>query len=279
MATILSGKELSARITENLTDEIKNFNKKPSLAVILVGNDPASELYVGMKQKKSAKLGINSSIIKFDENTDEKTLLAKIQELNLDNSVDAILVQLPLPKQINKKKVFETILPTKDVDGFTPENVGRLTLGLSPYAIACTPKGILTMLNNYNIKIDGKNVVIIGRSDIVGKPMAQLMLNENATVTVCHSHTKNLPQLTKNADILISAVGKPKMVTKDMIKENAVVIDVGVSKIDGKIVGDVDFEAVSAVASYITPCVGGVGPMTIASLMQNTFELFKLHSN
>lgn|SRR5574344_774460 len=276
MVTILDGKKLSEKITEKLKTEIAKYDKKPAIAVILVGNNSASELYVGMKQKKCKQIGISSSVIKFDQNVSENTLLSKINELNDDENIHAILVQLPLPAQIDEKKVFEAISPKKDVDGFTPENYGRLALGLNPYSIACTPKGILSLLNEYDIQIEGKNVVIIGRSAIVGKPLAQLMLNQNATVTLCHSYTKNLADITKTADILISAVGKSKLISEKMVKKNSVIIDVGISKIDGKIVGDVDFEAVSNVASYITPCIGGVGPMTIASLMQNAFKLFKI---
>lgn len=279
MATILDGRALSAKILDNLAKEISKYDKKPSLAVILVGNDDASELYVGMKQKKAQKLGINSSVIRFPENTDEKTLLTKIDELNNDKTVDAILVQMPVPKQIDPKHVYEAISPKKDVDGFSPENVGKLSLGIEPYAAACTPKGIIALLDEYNVEIDGKNAVIIGRSDIVGKPMAQLLLQRNATVTICHSHTKNLEEITKTADILISAVGKSKLIKKKMIKNKSVIVDVGVSKVDGKTVGDVDFEAVLNDASFITPCIGGVGPMTIATLMQNTFDLFKLNLN
>jgi methylenetetrahydrofolate dehydrogenase (NADP+)/methenyltetrahydrofolate cyclohydrolase len=279
MAIILDGKKTSAEILEKLAEDIKKYDRKPSLAVILVGNDAASELYVGMKQKKAEKLGITSSLIKLPSDTDEKTLLNEIEKLNLDDKVDAILVQFPLPSQIDKKKVFEVISPLKDVDGFTTENVGRLVLGIKPYATACTPRGILTLLDAYNIEIGGKHVVIIGRSEIVGKPLSQLMLQRNATVTVCHSHTQNLADITKTADILISAVGESNLIRRHMIKNKSVIVDVGVSKINGKTVGDVDFEAVLDVASYITPCIGGVGPMTIATLMQNTFDLFKLHLN
>lgn len=273
MTTILDGKSLSLKIQEELALKIAKLDKKPGLAVILVGEDPASELYVGMKEKTAQKLGINSIMVRFPENTSEKALLNKIEELNKNQEVHGILVQLPLPKHINEQIVMQTISPKKDVDGIVPENIGRISTGMEPYAYPCTPKGIVKLLDEYNIQIAGKRVVIVGRSNIVGKPIALMLLNRNATVTICHSKTENLSDITKTADILISAVGKNKIIKKEMIKNNAVIIDVGTSKINGKLCGDVDFENVKDVASFITPVPGGVGPMTIACLMENALEL------
>lgn len=273
MAIILDGKKLSTKIIEDLATKVAGLDKKPTLAVILVGENPASEIYVGIKEKTAKKIGMNSLVIKYPENTDEKTVIEKIKELNNDAEVTAILVQLPLPKHINSQNILQTISPKKDVDGITPENIGRISIGAKPYAYPCTPKGILLLLDEYKIDLEGKHVVIAGRSNIVGKPLAQMALNRNATVTICHSKTENISDITKTADILISAVGKNKTIREEMIKNNSVIVDVGVSRVDGKICGDVDFESVSSVASYITPAVGGVGPMTIASLMLNTVEL------
>lgn len=277
MTTILDGKKLSAKILDELSEKVSKLNVKPHLVVILVGEDPASQLYVGMKEKAAQKIGIKSTVIRYSENTDENTLLDKISELNNDKDVTAILVQLPLPKHINTTNVIQAILPEKDVDGIAPVNMGKILLGVEPYAYPCTPKGILRLLDEYNIDLKGKNVVIIGRSNIVGKPVAQMVLNKNATVTICHSYTKNLSEITKTADILIAAVGVSKLIKKDMVKNNSVIVDVGTSKIDGKTCGDVDFENVFDEVSYITPVPGGIGPMTIASLMENTYELFKLN--
>ena len=277
MATILDGKSLSEKILDELKQEISENNYTPTLAVILAGNDPASEIYVNVKEKACNKLGIKSVVLKFDNITEEK-LLEKIEELNQNKEIDAILVQLPLPENINKFKVINAIRADKDVDGFTVHNVGCLSLGITPYCYPCTPKGIMRILEEYNIEIAGKNVVVIGRSDIVGKPVAHMLLNKNATVTHCHSKTKDLKEITKTADILVCAVGKPHFITKDMVKENSVIIDVGISRIDGKLKGDIDFENVLDKVGYITPVPKGVGPMTIASLMQNTVELHKLHN-
>lgn len=279
MTTILDGKKLSAKILEGLSEKIAGLDAKPHLVVILVGNDPASELYVGLKEKAAAKIGIKSTVITYPENIDEKTLLDKIKELNTDENVHSILVQLPLPKQISEKKVIQTILPQKDADGITPENIGRISIGIKPYAYPCTPKGILKLLDEYKINLEGKDVVIAGRSNIVGKPVAQMILNRNATVTICHSYTKNLSEKIKTADVLISAVGKSNLIKKEMIKNNSVIVDVGTSKINGKTYGDVDFENVVNLASYITPVPGGIGPMTIACLMENALDLFELNRN
>lgn len=273
MTTILDGKKLRDKIFEDLKDKINKMKKKPTLAVILVGENPASQIYVRNKKKTAEKLGINSLSIEYPADISEKELVAKIEELNNDKNVTAILVQLPLPKHINKNKVIDAILPQKDVDGLTPYNLGKLFSGEKPYVYPCTPKGILLLLDEYNIELDGKNIVVIGRSNLVGKPVAQMLLNRNATVTMCHSHTKNLSEITKTADIVVSAVGK-NVIGEKMLKSNCVVIDVGIFRDEnGKISGDVDFENVSKVTAYISPVPGGVGPMTIASLMLNTVEL------
>ena len=273
MTTILDGKKLRDKIFEDLKNKIDKMKKKPTLAVILVGENPASQIYVRNKKKTAEKLGINSLSIEYPADISEKELVAKIEELNNDKNVTAILVQLPLPKHINKNKVIDAILPQKDVDGLTPYNLGKLFSGEKPYVYPCTPKGILLLLDEYNIELDGKNIVVIGRSNLVGKPVAQMLLNRNATVTMCHSHTKNLSEIIKTADIVVSAVGK-NVIGEKMLKSNCVVIDVGIFRDEnGKISGDVDFENVSKVTAYISPVPGGVGPMTIASLMLNTVEL------
>jgi len=277
MTTILDGKQLSIKILDELALNIAKLSEKPHLVVILVGDNSASELYVNLKKKAAEKVGIKSTVLSYPKTVDEKFLLEKIQELNNDKNVDAILVQLPLPSQINSVKVIQAISPKKDVDCFTPENVGKVSLGIKPYAYPCTPKGILRLLDEYKIDVSGKHVVVVGRSNIVGKPVAQMLLSRNATVTVCHSLTNNLSEITKTADILISAVGICKLIHGGMVRKDSVIIDVGISKIDGKTTGDVDFEALSESVSCITPVPGGVGPMTIASLMENTYELFKLN--
>ena len=273
MTIILDGKKLRDKIFENLKTKLDVMHKKPTLAVILVGNNPASQIYVRNKKKTAEKLGINSISVEYPENVSEQELLEKIKELNSDKNVTAILVQLPLPNHINKNKIIDSILPQKDVDGLTPYNLGKLFSGEEPYVYPCTPKGILLLLDEYNIELDGKNIVVVGRSNLVGKPVAQMLLKRNATVTMCHSHTKNLANITKTADIIVSAVGK-NVIGEKMLKSNCVVIDVGIFRDEnGKISGDVDFENVSNVAAYISPVPGGVGPMTIASLMLNTVEL------
>lgn len=275
MTIILDGKKLSQKILDELAVEIAASDKKPSLVVMLVGEDPASQLYVGMKEKTALKIGMKSTVLRYPHDTDEKTILDKIEEINNDKDIDALLIQLPLPRHICEQKVIQAISPKKDVDGLTPYNIGRISIGDKPYAYPCTPKGIVKILDEYNIDIDGKNVVVVGRSNILGKPVAQMLLNRHATVTICHSHTKNLSEITKTADILVAAVGKPKFIKKEMIKPNCVIIDAGTSKVDGKTVGDVDFENLSELTSHITPVPGGVGPMTIAVLMQNAYELGK----
>ncbi len=275
MTVIIDGKALRDKLLEQLKLKVDKFEIKPKLVVILVGDNPASLIYVNNKKKTAEKLGIDSEIINYPSNIQEQVLLDKIVELNNDATVTAILVQLPLPEHISKFKVINTISPNKDVDGFTPENFGMLFAGEEPYVYPCTPKGILLMLDEYNIDVDGRHVVIVGRSNIVGKPLSQMLLNRNATVTVCHSHTKNLADITKTADVLISAVGG-KIIGENFVKPNSVVIDVGIFKDEnGKTRGDVDFEKVAPQTSFITPVPGGVGPMTIASLMLNTVELFE----
>lgn len=273
MTIILDGKKLRDKIFENLKQRLNNMSEKPTLAVILVGDDPASQIYVKNKKKTAENLGINSIVINYPADISEKILLDKIQELNNDNKITAILVQLPLPKHIDKFKIIDAIAPEKDVDGLTPYNSGKLFSGEEPYVYPCTPKGILLLLDEYNIELEGKHVVVIGRSNLVGKPVAQMLLNRNATVTMCHSHTKNLSDITKTADIIVSAVGK-NIIGEKMLKSDCVVVDVGIFKdINGKICGDVDFASASKIAAYISPVPGGVGPMTIASLMLNTVEL------
>lgn len=273
MAIILDGKKLRDKIFEDLKTKLDKMEKKPTLAVILVGENPASQIYVRNKKKTAEKLGINSISIEYPSDITESELLQKIEELNNDENVTAILVQLPLPAHIDKNKVIDKILPQKDVDGLTPYNLGKLFSGEEPYVYPCTPKGILLLLDEYNIELEGRHVVVVGRSNLVGKPVAQLLLKRNATVTMCHSHTKNLANITKTADIIVSAVGK-NVIGEKMLKSNCVVVDVGIFRDEnGKISGDVDFETVSKVAAYISPVPGGVGPMTIASLMLNTVEL------
>lgn len=275
MADILDGKKLRDKIFENLKIKLDKMPIKPTLAVILVGLDSASQIYVRNKKKTAEKLGINSLVIEYPENITENELLKKIDELNNDKNITAILVQLPLPKHIDKFKVIDSISPDKDVDGLTPYNLGKLFAGEEPYVYPCTPKGILLLLDEYKINIEGKHVVVIGRSNLVGKPVAQMLLKRNATVTMCHSYTENLSEITKTADIIVSAVGK-NVIGEKMLKSNCVVVDVGIFKDEnGKVRGDVDFDGVSNIAAYISPVPGGVGPMTIASLMLNTVELFE----
>lgn len=272
MAHRIDGKVISAQVKDECRDKIKNEGLDVTLAVIQVGNDPASTVYVGNKKKACEYVGIHSLSYELPEETTEKELLELVEKLNEDEKVNGILVQLPLPAHIDEDKVIRTISPKKDVDGFHPQSVGALSIG-QPGFVSCTPAGIIELLKRSGVEIDGKECVIVGRSNIVGKPMALLMLRENATVTVCHSHTKDLKDVTKRADILIVAIGKPKFITKEYVKEGAVVIDVGIHRgADGKLCGDVDFADVEPVTSAITPVPGGVGPMTIAMLMNNCVE-------
>ena len=275
MSQIIDGKLTSATIKEELKEKVaklKEEGKEVSLAVILVGEDPASTVYVNNKKKACEFIGIRSLSYELPKSTSQEELLELIGRLNTDDTVNGILVQLPLPKHIDEDAVIKTISPKKDVDGFHPESVGALCIGQKGF-VSCTPAGIVELLKRYHVEIEGKECVIVGRSNIVGKPMALLMLRENATVTVCHSRTKNLKEVTKRADILIVAVGKPKLITAEYVKEGAVVIDVGIHRPEGKkLCGDVDYEEVSKIASLITPVPGGVGPMTIAMLMKNCVE-------
>lgn len=279
MSMILDGKALSQKIREEIKKEVEYFREKgfraPSLAVILVGDDPASRVYVNNKRKACEKVGIKSLFYHLPENAEEEKLLGLIYELNTNEEVDGILVQLPLPKHIDQTKVILSINPEKDVDGFHPENMGKLVGQIEDGFIPCTPLGIDILLKHYGIEVQGKDVVIVGAGFIVGRPLSLLMLWRNATITVCHIHTKDLKKHTTGADILISATGVPHLINEDMVKEGAVVIDVGISKVDGKIVGDVDFERVKEKASAITPVPGGVGPMTVTALLLNTLKAYK----
>ena len=279
MAEIISGKLVSAEVRKNIANEVSAFEKengvKPGLAVILVGNNPASAVYVRNKHKACLEVGINSYEITMPEETTEAELLEKIDSLNKDKNVHGILVQLPLPKHICEDNVINSISPEKDVDAFHPENVGKIVIGKYDF-LPCTPAGIMELLHFYNVDISGKECVVIGRSNIVGKPMALLLLAENGTVTVCHSRTKDLKEVTKRADILVVAIGRAKFVTADMVKPGAVVIDVGINRLDdGKLCGDVDYEAVEPICEMITPVPGGVGPMTITMLLKNTLTAAK----
>lgn len=277
MAEIINGKKIAENILNNIKKEVENYDIKPTLAVIIVGDDPASKVYVKNKIKKSEFLGFNSILKELPENTTKKELLDVIKNLNEDKNVNGILLQLPLPKALDEKDFLDEISPIKDVDGFTTYNSGKLFKGEKPYAIACTPKGIIKLLESTGINLEGKSAVVVGRSNIVGKPIAALLLQKNATVIQAHSKTKNLPEILNMADIIISATGKEEFIKGNMVKEGAVIIDVGITRNkNGKLTGDVDFESVSKKASYITPVPGGVGPMTIATLMENTLELYKL---
>ena len=275
MAQIIDGKRISAEIKDELkvkAAELKQQGIEITLAVIQVGNDPASSVYVGNKKKACEYIGIRSLAYELPEETTQEELIAIVEKLNNDTSVNGILVQLPLPKHIDEDTIIKTISPLKDVDGFHPQSVGALSIGQKGF-VSCTPAGIVQLLKRSDIDLDGKECVIIGRSNIVGKPMALLMLRENATVTICHSRTKNLKEVAKRADILIVAIGKPLFVTKDFVKEGAVVIDVGIHRNENnKLCGDVDYEDVLPYVSAITPVPGGVGPMTIAMLMNNCVE-------
>ena len=272
MAIRIDGKSISTQVKDECREKVAKEGLDITLAVIQVGNDPASSVYVGNKKKACEYIGISSLAYELPEDTSEAELLELVEKLNRDESVNGILVQLPLPSHIDEDRVIQTISPKKDVDGFHPQSVGALSIG-QPGFVSCTPAGIIQLLKRSGVEMDGKECVIVGRSNIVGKPMAMLMLRENATVTICHSHTANLKEVTKRADILIVAIGKPKFITSDYVKEGAVVIDVGIHRNENnKLCGDVDFDDVEPVASAITPVPGGVGPMTIAMLMNNCVE-------
>ena len=280
MAKIIDGKQISLDIKNELKEKVAKYKEQGieiTLVVVKVGNDPASAVYVRNKEKACEYVGINSKTLAFPEETTEEELLNVVKELNEDKNVNGILVQLPLPKHIDESKVLLTIDSTKDVDGFHPVNVGKMVIGEDTF-LPCTPAGIIEMIKRTDIDIEGKECVVIGRSNIVGKPMAMLMLKENATVTIAHSRTKDLKEVTKRADIIVAAIGKAKFVTADYVKEGAVVIDVGMDRDEnGKLCGDVDFESVSKVASAITPVPGGVGPMTVTMLLVNCLRSVELN--
>ena len=272
---IIDGKEISRQVKEEVksgVERLKAEGMTPGLAVILVGDDPASAAYVGSKERTTKALGMHSEVIRMDRETSESALLDEITRLNGDPAIHGILVQLPLPEQIDEQRVIAAIHPDKDVDGFHPENAGRLMAGMDGF-VPCTPLGIMVMLERSGVDLNGKHAVVVGRSNIVGKPMAMLLLQANATVTICHSRTEDLPAITRQADVLVAAVGREGMIGPEHVKDGAVVIDVGINRgEDGKLHGDVDFERVLPAASAITPVPGGVGPMTIAMLMSNTLK-------
>lgn len=280
---IIDGKKVSAEVKEQVrieTQQLKdNYGITPGLAVVIVGDDPASRVYVNNKKKACEAVGFKSEEYALPAETTQDELMKLVDELNNNKDINGILVQLPLPKQLDDKAVIEAINPIKDVDAFHAVNVGKIMLGEYDF-LPCTPAGVMEMLHSYEIPVSGKNCVVIGRSNIVGKPMAMLLLHENGTVTICHSRTQNLAEICSQADILVAAVGRPKFVSADMVKEGAVVIDVGIHRQDdGKLCGDVDFENVKDKCSYITPVPGGVGPMTIATLMKNTLKAAKIQNN
>ncbi len=276
---IINGKEISKAVKERVRTEVEKLAEEgitPGLAVVIVGDNPASRVYVNNKKKACEEVGFISEEYALPQETTQEELLALVYKLNKKPDIDGILVQLPLPKQIDEKAVIAAIAPEKDVDAFHASNVGKIMIG-DYHFLPCTPAGVMELLHASGVEVSGKNCVVIGRSNIVGKPMAMLLLHENGTVTICHSKTQNLKEICKNADILVAAVGKAKFVTADMVKEGAVVIDVGMNRDEnGKLCGDVDFAAVEPIASYITPVPGGVGPMTIAMLMQNTLTAAKI---
>lgn len=280
---IIDGKKVSAQVKQEVKNETellkKEYSITPGLAVVIVGDDPASRVYVNNKKKACELVGFHSEEYALSAETTQEELLSLVKKLNEKKDINGILVQLPLPKHLDDKAVIEAINPLKDVDAFHAVNVGKIMLGEYDF-LPCTPAGVMEMLHYYNIEVSGKNCVVIGRSNIVGKPMGMLLLHENGTVTICHSRTKNLAEICSKADILVAAVGKPKFVTADMVKEGAVVIDVGMDRDEnGKLCGDVDFENVKDKCSYITPVPGGVGPMTIATLMKNTVKAAKIQNN
>lgn len=277
---ILDGRSLSQKIKEELKLKVSKLKNKPGLAVILIGHDPASEVYVNSKEKACREIGFHSEKVLLASQVSEQEVIKKIQKLNSDPQIHAILIQSPIPKHLSFPRLIATLSPEKDVDSFHPYNLGNLTSlaeadNFDEILAPCTPKGVLKLLRHYQLPLAGKKVVILGRSILVGKPLGLMFLAANATVTLCHSHTEDLKNETQKADILVSGIGKPHFVTQDMVSQNTVVIDVGISRVDGKIVGDVDFENVKAKASFLTPVPGGVGPMTIACLMENTYLLWK----
>jgi len=268
-AQLIDGKAVAKVLESEVAAEIAGLGYRPGLVAVRVGSDPASEIYVRNKARKARELGLEGTELVFPETMSEAELLAEVARLNADDAVDGILVQLPLPKQIDAQKVIDAIDPAKDVDGFHPINVGLLHLG-RPALVPCTPSGVMRLIDATGAAVEGKRAVVIGRSDIVGKPVAALLLSRNATVTICHSRTRDLAAMAREADIVVAAIGKARFVTAEMIKPGAIVIDVGINRVDGKLAGDVDFEAAREIAGFITPVPGGVGPMTIAVLMSNT---------
>ena len=277
--TIIDGKALSDKILKEIENEHSELQakvgRKAGLAVIIVGENPASQIYVRNKIRACERVGFHSETIRLDENITEENLLLEIEKLNNDNNIDGILVQLPIPKHINELKVINAISAEKDVDGFHTTNIGKMMIGDETGFLPCTPAGVIQMFEEYNIDLEGKDVLVIGQSNIVGKPMTLLLINKRATVQVCNSKTKNLSEKLQKADVVVAAAGSPKLVKGSDVKEGVVVIDIGINRVDGKICGDVDFEEVSQKASYITPVPGGVGPMTIAMLIKNTFKSYK----
>lgn len=277
-ARIIDGKAISEQLRDKLREEVASLSErgaKPCLAVIIVGEDPASKVYVRNKERACKQLGMDSILLRLPESTTQEELLGEVRRLNADRAVNGVLVQLPLPAHLDEQAVLREISPEKDVDGFHAVNAGRLMQG-ERCTVACTPAGCLDLIRSTGVKIEGAEAVVVGRSNIVGKPMAMLLLQNNATVTICHSRTRNLAEVTRRADILVAAVGRPRMITGDMIKPGAVVIDVGINRVDGKLVGDVDFESAQEVAGWITPVPGGVGPMTITGLMRNTIAATRM---
>ncbi len=270
-ANLIDGNKLANQILEKVKKEAAGLKQKPCLAVIMGGENPASQLYVQKKQQACKQVGIESKLFSFPESVAEQELIEKIQELNDDSAVSGVLVQLPLPKHINRNNVLQTISPAKDVDGFTAENLGKLALGIEEM-VSCTASGIIKLIESTGTKLEGKNCCIVNHSIVVGRPLMQLLLNRNATVSICHEFTKNLSEFTKKADVLISAVGIAGLIKKEMVKVGAIVIDAGIARNGKKVVGDVDFDAVKEVASFITPVPGGVGPMTVACLLENTVK-------
>ncbi len=270
MYQVLKGKEPSAAVLEEARKAVEKMDRKPGMAIVLVGADPASEVYVKKKMEKAASIGIQATLKKLDESATEEEVLDLVRELNRDDDIDGFIVQAPLPKHIDFSKVLDAIDPEKDVDGWTPASMGKLVTGIKTFFPA-TPLGVMKMLEHYKVKIEGKNATVIGRSNVVGKPLALMLLAKNATVTVCHSRTKDLTEHTRNADILVAAVGKPGLVTADMVKEGAYVIDVGTTRVEGKLKGDVDFDNVIKKA-HCSPVPGGAGPMTVAMLISNVVK-------
>lgn len=277
-AQLLDGKQTAAQVREKIRVEVERLKgegkRAPALAVVIVGENPASKVYVGQKEKACKAVGFHSILRRLPEETTQEELLNLVEEMNDDPSIDGILVQLPLPAQMDSESIIAAIRPEKDVDGFHPINMGRLVTGLKGTE-PCTPKGIMYLLDRYGIELEGKRAVVLGRSNIVGKPIAHMLMAKNATVTVCHSRTKDMAGYTREADVIVAAIGKPRFLTADMVKEGAVIVDVGINRLDEGLVGDTDFHALKEKVAFITPVPGGVGPMTIAMLLLNTLEVFK----